>query len=216
MILAILSLGVLSYIFYQRYLHPLAHFPGPFFASISNFWRFYHEIKGDLPSVVQAYHSKYGAFVRVSPNEIDTNNADVVDVVYVKGGRHYTKSDFYNGFTAVRPNVFGTQNEQHHARLRRKMAHAFSQSSLVRMEYIFDRHTVALIEKLWKRHMKDVAFNLGDVLKYFPRDCNGDLSLGVQFGTQEADDPRRVPRLNDHVALVRYYCLCFICRRAVC
>lgn len=72
--------------------------------------------------------------------EVSTDVAEVIDVVYKKGGRHFLKSHFYDGFTAIRPNIFGTRDEALHVLRRRQMAHAFSQASLVKMEYIFDRH----------------------------------------------------------------------------
>ena len=172
-------------------------------ASISNFWRFYHELRGDLPEAIERYHQAYGPFVRVAPNEINTNAAEVIEVVYKRGGRHYLKSDFYDGFTAVRPNIFGTRDEALHSLRRRQMAHAFSQASLVKMEYIFDRNVRALIKKLNERAKLGEAFNLSDILKFYSQDTNGDLSLGIQFGTQKADDPELVPLLNDHIALAK-------------
>lgn len=202
-LLAIVSLFLLAYIVYQRHFHPLSRFPGPYLASLTNFYRFHHELRGDLPTVLHSAHQKYGPFVRIAPNEVDTNTAECIDVVYKKGGRHYLKSDFYDGFTALRPNIFGTRDETHHSLRRRQMAHAFSHGSLVKMEYIFDRHVKALLDKLDKRAERGKSFHFEDVLRFYSQDCNGDLSLGIQFRTQEHDDPSLVPPLNDHIALAK-------------
>ncbi|KAL9115317.1 MAG: hypothetical protein Q9227_000638 [Pyrenula ochraceoflavens] len=196
-------LTIVVYTVYQRTLHPLSVFPGPFIASLTNFWRFYHELRGDLPSAIDKYHNQYGPFIRVSPDEVNTNVAEVIDVVYKKGGRHYLKSAFYDGFTAIRPNIFGTRDENLHGLRRRQMAHAFSQASLVKMEYIFDRHVRNLIRRLDQKAASRKAFHLEEVLRFYSQDANGDLSLGVQFGTQNADDPALLPPLNDHIALAK-------------
>ena len=197
------TLLTVTYVVYQRFFHPLAVFPGPFIASITNFWRFWHELRGDLPSVLHGYHIRYGPFIRVAPDEVDTEESEVIDVVYKKGGRHYLKSEFYDGFTAIRPNIFGTRDEYHHALRRRQMANAFSAQSLVRMEYIFDRNVKGLIDKLDMRAKSGGAFHLEDVIRFFSQDCNGDLSLGVQFETQKVDNPAFLPPLNDHIALAK-------------
>ena len=45
---------------YSRYFHPLRHFPGPFWASVSNFWKLYICIRKDSHTRGIYYHNKYG------------------------------------------------------------------------------------------------------------------------------------------------------------
>jgi hypothetical protein len=93
------------YVIYQRYFHPLASFPGPFWASISPLWRAYHLVVGDTPTLLVDLHAKYGPIIRIAPNELDMNDADVVALY--KQGRSALKSGFYDGFTAIKPNLCG-------------------------------------------------------------------------------------------------------------
>ena len=139
----------------------------------------------------------------VSHTEINTDEPDVVDVVYVKGGRRELKPDFHDGFTAIRPSIFGTIDEAHHSLRRQQIAHAVSEASLVMMEHIFDQHIKTLIEKREVTMRFPDVFDFTDVLKSFSQDCNGDFSLGIQFKTQDMDDPTQVPPLNAHIALAR-------------
>jgi len=89
-------------------------FPGPFWAKLTGLWRVYHELRGDTPAILLRYHRKHGACLRVAPNELDFDSADVIDAIYKKG-RSYVKSDFYDGFTAIKPNMFGGRDEDLHA-----------------------------------------------------------------------------------------------------
>ena len=44
----------------SRYLHPLSRFPGPFWASISNFWKLYILSTKESHTRGIEYHKKYG------------------------------------------------------------------------------------------------------------------------------------------------------------
>jgi hypothetical protein len=101
---------LLAYVIYQRYFHPLSKFPGPLTASLTNFWKFYHHARIELPQTIQALHEEYGPVVRIGPNDLDFNGAGAVGPIY-KAGRRMPKSQFYDAFTAIRPNIFGTRDE---------------------------------------------------------------------------------------------------------
>jgi hypothetical protein len=45
---------------YNRYFHPLSKFPGPFWASVSNFWKLYIVITKESHTRGIKYHEKYG------------------------------------------------------------------------------------------------------------------------------------------------------------
>ena len=47
-------------IVYNHFFHPLAKFPGPFWAGVTRLWLTYHNVKADECQVVQALHKKHG------------------------------------------------------------------------------------------------------------------------------------------------------------
>jgi hypothetical protein len=57
---------------YNVTLHPLAKFPGPFWAGLTPWWRTYEELWNgtSLFHKYQELHAKYGPVIRVSPNEV--------------------------------------------------------------------------------------------------------------------------------------------------
>lgn len=100
-----------TYIVYYRVFHPLARYPGPFFASLTNLWKLYHQWTLRMPETLRELHERYGEVVRVGPNDLSFNNPEAVPVIY-KGGRSLPKTAFYDGFTTFNPNLFGTQDEE--------------------------------------------------------------------------------------------------------
>ena len=67
---------VAARIIYQRYLHPLAHIPGPFWASITDLHRFYYDwIKnGTYYRQYEGYQAKYGLSSSLLPNISHSTN----------------------------------------------------------------------------------------------------------------------------------------------
>ena len=57
---------------YNVTFHPLAKFPGPFWAGVTPWWKTYEEVwKGNsLFHRLVDIHAQYGPIVRVSPNEV--------------------------------------------------------------------------------------------------------------------------------------------------
>lgn len=95
---------------YYRFLHPLAKFPGPFLASISNLWKVYECYTTDFPRRMCAVHEKYGPVVRVGPNDLIFNQPEAIPGIY-KMGRKMPKSVFYNAFASIVPDVFSSRDE---------------------------------------------------------------------------------------------------------
>jgi len=62
-----LVVGYVAYIvFYRLYLHPLAKYPGPFWAKISDFPSYYYTLKQDRHVWLLKLQQQYGALSRLS------------------------------------------------------------------------------------------------------------------------------------------------------
>lgn len=80
---------------------------------------------------IELAHQKYGAVVRVAPNELSFNDPVVLKTIY--GHRPVLKkTDFYSGghFTAYH-NLFSVQDDHAHRTRRAMVNKAFSHGSLV-------------------------------------------------------------------------------------
>lgn len=63
-------LMLFAYCIYQRFLSPLAKYPGPFWASLTDVWYAYQSAQVDLHRRLIYLHEKYGEIVRVKPNKL--------------------------------------------------------------------------------------------------------------------------------------------------
>ena len=108
---ALLIVGSLgTYIVYQRLLHPLAEFPGPFLASLTDLWQVNQFLGLKQPYHLTELHEKYGQFVRYGPDKISITAEEAVPLIYQKGSRHLPKTEFYDAYGAKIPNVFGMRD----------------------------------------------------------------------------------------------------------
>ncbi|KAF2824495.1 cytochrome P450 [Ophiobolus disseminans] len=117
-------------IIYRIYLHPLSRIPGPLLAKITSLWLHYHAYVGNEASVIHELHATYGPYVRVSPNEVDINDADAIHPIYVsKGG--FPKADCYSNFDIDgHKTIFSTTDHEHRAARVKAVVPLFSTKAL--------------------------------------------------------------------------------------
>lgn len=85
---------------FRRY-RKLSHVPGPFLASLTDFWRAYHQNAGNHAAFSLKVHEKYGPVVRVGPNTVHVNDARAIPAIYTNHGE-FPKVG--NGDMALRTN----------------------------------------------------------------------------------------------------------------
>jgi hypothetical protein len=211
----------LSYIVYQRVFHPLARFPGPFWASLTDLWQVYQFLTLQQPYTLTELHEKHGVFVRYGPDKLSCTDESAIPVIYQKGGKLMPKTEYYDAFGAAHPNIFGTRDEavgcpfypklnsicsadpsiQHHSIRRRHMSHSFSMAYVKDMEQYLDKNIRILKEKIAYHCLRNEIFDLKKVLQYYVIDTLGELAFSQTFGVQLADDESLVPPVIEHSLL---------------
>lgn len=139
-------------------------------------------------------HEQYGPVVRFGPDSLSFNTSTALkDIFGFKS--NVRKSQFYDAFVHPAPNTHNCRDRQLHARKRRVMAHAFSDSAIKEME----RYILANIrtfcdqigsglgtdEKGWT-----TAKCMSDWLSWLSMDILGDLCFGKAFHMLERADNR--------------------------
>lgn len=106
----ILIASFVSYVVYQRFFHPLAGYPGPFLASLTDLWQVWQFLTLKQPYYLTELHEKYGEFVRYGPDKLSVTAVDAIPLIYQKGGKLMPKTEFYDAYGATHPNVFGMRD----------------------------------------------------------------------------------------------------------
>jgi hypothetical protein len=73
---------LITYIVYTRYFAGISHIPGPFSASISNFWKISAAWHQQMPQRNISLHRKYGPLVRIGPNMISVDDPSALSTIY--------------------------------------------------------------------------------------------------------------------------------------
>ncbi|KAI7080783.1 hypothetical protein KC352_g41562, partial [Hortaea werneckii] len=99
----------------------LRQFKGPFWASCSRSWIFWHECNARLDKAQFDAIKQYGSPCRIGPTLLITDDADVVRHMNAPASQ-WRRSGWYDGMR-LDPrldSVFSTRDEKHHAELRAK------------------------------------------------------------------------------------------------
>lgn len=190
-----------TYVVYQCFFHPLARYPGPFLAKITDIWQVYQFLTLQQPYNLTELHEKYGPFVRYGPDKLSTTCEEAVTIIYQKGGRHMPKTEYYAAFGAATPNIFGMRDESLHSIRRRHMSHSFSMASLKDMEPYLDSHITLLKENLSRWAVSGEIFDLKKAFQYYVIDVLGELAFSQSFNLQVSEDESRIPPVAKHSLL---------------
>ncbi|OJJ78810.1 uncharacterized protein ASPGLDRAFT_78014 [Aspergillus glaucus CBS 516.65] len=189
------------YVIYWRYIHQLAKYPGPFLASLTDLWQSYQFLTLRQPYHLTELHERYGPIVRYGPDKLSITEEAAIQAIYQKGARFMPKTEFYDAYGAVHPNVFGMRDESMHSTRRRHMSHSFSISYVKEMEKYLDMNISILKEKIRKHCQHGEVFDLKKALHYYVIDVLGELAFSQSFEVQETGDESRVPPVVEHSLL---------------
>ena len=145
--------------------HPLARFPGPAHMKLSKLWMSYLTYRGDGHEYIRALHGQYGDVVRVGPNELSFNRADLVQPILgmkmlLKGPCTYLSSwlirirpsdlsvDYDTRANDAGVQLDGMRDFSVHAVRRRPWARAMNSAALKGYESIVVGRTQELMERL--------------------------------------------------------------------
>ncbi|KAJ8116848.1 hypothetical protein OPT61_g1828 [Boeremia exigua] len=210
------ALTILAVIVYRLTLHPLAGYPGPFLAKITDIWLAWYAYKGSRHLAFHNAHVQYGPYVRLGPNMLSVNTATGLKTIY--GFRsNVKKADFYKAFpsTPAAVSVHSAIDKMQHARKRRVMSSAFSDAAIRNLEKYILANVRVGCEMLGRRsggetHAPDEKFangqgwngawNAAHWAEWLVFDIMGDLVFGKAFGMLESPTNRFATQLVGNAA----------------
>ncbi|CAI6336778.1 unnamed protein product [Periconia digitata] len=198
-------IGTVSYILcvitYRLTLHPLAKYPGPLLGRITDWYSVIRSIRGDRHIEFLRLHEKHGQFVRFGPNRISVNTAEGLKKIYgnqantIKSSYYHVFSDVFKGDSSLT-----TIDNQIHAKKKRTVASALSESSIRGMEELILRNIRIFCNSLGPQSndAKDgeeqwsEPRNMTDWAGYLSFDIMGDICFSSSFNMLQSSANRYI------------------------
>ncbi|KAH8813450.1 cytochrome P450 [Flagelloscypha sp. PMI_526] len=192
-VICIHNAGLLGFLFLYRCnpRHPLAAYPGPFLASLTNFWMAYQISGGKRHAVFMNLHQRYGTHVRIGPNIISVADVDVVTKLL-----HDPKVPRSVAYRALEPdhipgNVISSRAISYpdhlkaHTDERERWSKGFTSAALEDFNVPLNARLFQLLEKLKGLAESQSEVDMGAWFKNFVWDFMGDLVFGGGFSMIE-------------------------------
>ena len=136
---------------YNVYLHPLSTFPGPSLWAATRLPLIHQNVRGTSIFRIRQLHEQYGPVVRIAPDELTFTDGRAWKDIYGHQTPEWPKSTDGHGHPTPTNNVHSiltVQSKADHARMRRQIAHAFSDKALRKQESLLQLHVGKLITQL--------------------------------------------------------------------
>ncbi|ROT36496.1 cytochrome P450 [Sodiomyces alkalinus F11] len=184
---------VLAWLVRNRYHNGLNEYPGPFLASLTDWWRFF-DVWNRRPEIThRSLHEKHGDVVRLGPNTLSFADPAALKTIYGLN-KGFIKSDFYIVQQAVvkgnrLPSLFSTTDNTFHSQFRRCVNSAFSMSALVQYEPFVDNTTKLFLSQTRKLFAaKPEGCDLTRWLQFYAFDVIGEITYSKRHGFVEKNE----------------------------
>ena len=189
---------ILTNAFYNLYLHPLRHVPGPFLARASAIPSWYYTATGKRHIWLWQLFQIYGKQIRVAPNLILFCDPAAHAAIYGMKS-NVRRSTFYVGLTKnIREKTtVNTIDPAEHAVRRKMLNTCFTDQSTAAVSVFIaqhiDRWHQILMDQIESTTEWSSSINLGEKIDHLVFDIMGDLCFGRSFNIKEpGENPLRV------------------------
>ena len=177
----------------RRFFSPLSRYHGPFLASITILWKFKASLTKHEHLVYYQAHQKYGPVFRDGPNSLAFCDARAIKKIYGSGKTAYPRTDMFKPPTGKvdyvnHPPVFMARSTALHQKAKRKVAPAYTMTSVLQMENQIDEMLRQWKERLDQEADKGQIFDLCKWANYLTLDVVSELAFGAAFGFLEKDE----------------------------
>lgn len=173
---------LVSVLIYRLFFDPLAKFPGPSAAKLTDLYMAIAYITFQNTYKRHELHEEYGEVVRVGPKELCFSNEESIKDIYGQTAEPCLKAlSFYKGFTLTgTESVFSTTDRGVHGRMRRLLSNGFSQQGVLR----YQRQIAEMVERY--AHIiqtVDQPVELHDLTHHLFLDIISQLTFAKSFDT---------------------------------
>lgn len=179
---AILLLPLFGYTVHNLFFHPLRSVPGPRFAAITPLYEVALYSTGKSHEHYQRLHDTYGPIVRISPNTVMINHPQHLPQLW-----SWAKGEWWLAIIA-NPEVVPHNSQREvraHVAAKKKVASAYSMSSVAKYEGIIDKHIAVFIEQMRKKSREGKIFDLSPWMQWLAFDIVMDVVFSNPLGMVE-------------------------------
>ncbi|KIX06852.1 uncharacterized protein Z518_04828 [Rhinocladiella mackenziei CBS 650.93] len=171
---------------YNVFFHPLRKYPGPKWWAASRVPFIYHSTNGRVHNEILKLHKKYGGIVRIGPKELSYTTKNAWKEIYGLRSNEMSKDLRGSGLlpTFAEAPAINTAPRKDHARMRRTVAHAFSEKALREQEDRMQYYVDLLISRLRDKCIEGPQ-DIVSWLNYTTFDIMGELTYSQPFGCLE-------------------------------
>jgi len=172
---------------YNLYFHPLAGFPGPKLAAVSDIFYAKTFAGGYATQTLRALHEKYGDVVRWAPDELSFSSSAAWKDIYnprkdtfLKDPKFYITDDQFKA-----PHIVNLIDVEKHVQAKKMLAHAFSPKALLEQEDVVLKYADMFMEAILDESQKGPV-NLTKCYNWVTFDVLGELCFTESFGSTKA------------------------------
>lgn len=145
----------------NKLVSPLRRIPGPFLASMTEYWLVLIDLAGLRTLTIHQLHKKYGPVVRVGPHEVSFADQESINEIYSQQTA-FMKAKVYDTLSMKPLGIFSQRDKGLHRERRSLLSHAFSQGNVNACAPLVHGH----ISKLLRRVQDSAGIPL-DILMLF-------------------------------------------------
>ncbi|GJC96388.1 pisatin demethylase [Colletotrichum higginsianum] len=170
----------------------LRNFPAPsFIASFSHLWLARTTYSGKQYWVHRELHRKYGPLVRIGPNEIMTDEPEIIKKISSARSSYHRDAWYITGrFNPYHDNMFSLQDTASHSKAKSRTAAAYGGRDVPAVEPGIDDQVNTLVELIRRKYatpatgtgQRQPLLDLGPLSCYFTMDVITRLAFGHEFG----------------------------------
>ncbi|KAI0003504.1 cytochrome P450 [Xylariaceae sp. FL0662B] len=176
------------------YFHPLAKYPGPKLAAMTNWVFNYNYLKGDIVQWQDEVHKKYGEVVRLGHDRLSYITASALKEImsYQTSTRKSNPkcAEFNHPAPNGCDNIVTTRDDRYHGQLRRVLSNAFSEKALRKQQSLIqayaDKLTRLIRKYIAEDHEHRPAVDLVELFSFTTFDIMGDLTFGENMGNLDS------------------------------
>ncbi|KAL4992945.1 cytochrome P450 [Aspergillus recurvatus] len=184
-LLSLPFLLVLGYCVYNIVFHPLAKYPGPFWAKVTILRGTYHAWKGDVHLDTWRCHQIYGPIVRYAPDKLVFSSPNAMKDIYSVSS-NVTKDPMYSVLGKDKLNLVSLVDKKEHFKRRKLVASSFSPANVKDFEPRMLIYVQRFLDALLPRTIIAIsswgpAINMSDWCSYLTFDAMTDFLFGLKY-----------------------------------